>query len=94
MWMPLPANTFAEAMADGLPAVSFDCDTDPRGMTCHDVDGLRIQLGDVAGLMSALSRLTGDVCSESAVCCTDERGTGTVFNQEIAWLRQRSFVGL
>ena len=63
-------------------------------MICHDVDGLPIPLGDLAGLMVALSRLTGDVCSESAVSCTDERGTGTVFNQEIAWVRERSFVGL
>jgi len=60
MWMPLPANTFAEAMADGLPAVSFDCDTGPRGMICHDVDGLPIPLGDVAGLMFALDQLMGD----------------------------------
>ena len=51
MWMPLPANTLAEAMVHGMPAVSFDCDTCPRGMICHDVDGLPIPLGDVAVLM-------------------------------------------
>ena len=54
------ANTLAEAMAHGMAAVSFDCDTDPRGMICHDMDGLPIPLGDVAALMSALDRLTGD----------------------------------
>ena len=54
------ANTLAEAMAYGMAAVSFDCDTSPRGMICHDMDGLPIPLGDVAGLMSALDRLTGD----------------------------------
>ena len=54
------SDTLAKAMAHGLPAVSFDCDTSPRGMIRHDVDGLPIPLGDVAGLISALDRLTGD----------------------------------
>ena len=66
MWMPLPGNTFAEAMADGLPAMSFDCDTGPRGMICHDVDGLPIPLGDVAGLMSP-DRLTGMLLSRCSL---------------------------
>ena len=93
-WMPLPANTLAEAMAHGMPAVSFDCDTRPRGMIRHDVDALPIPPGDVAGLMSALDRLTDDAALSVQSAARDERGTATVFNQEIAWLRERSFVGL
>jgi hypothetical protein len=72
--MPLPVNTLAE---NGMPAVSFDCDTSPRGMICHDVDGLPIPLGDVAGLMSSLDRLTDDAALSVQSAARDERGTAT-----------------
>lgn len=64
------SNTLVNPMAHGLPAVSFDCDTSPRGMIRHDVDGLPIPLGDVAGLMSALvdgrCRSQGSICRSGA----------------------------
>jgi len=53
-------NALVEAMAYGLPVVSFDCDTGPRDIIIHGVNGLLVPPENVVGLTEALEQLMGD----------------------------------
>lgn len=53
-------NTLLEALAHGLPAVAADCDTGPREILRHEVDGLLVPQDDQLALVQALGRLMGD----------------------------------
>jgi len=53
-------NTLVEALAYGVPAVAVDCETGPREILRHKVDGLLVPQDDPTALEKALDRLMRD----------------------------------
>lgn len=53
-------NALIEAMACGLPCVSFDCHTGPSELIQHGVNGLLVPPTDVAALVDALLVVTSE----------------------------------
>jgi glycosyltransferase involved in cell wall biosynthesis len=87
-------NALCEAMASGLPAVSFDCKFGPGSIIRDNVDGLLVPTGDVDALVTALDRLMSDEAlrdrlGAEAVSIVDRYSLANVAAQWEALLKRR-----
>jgi glycosyltransferase involved in cell wall biosynthesis len=53
-------NSLLEALASGVPAVAYDCQTGPRELIANGVNGILIQPPSITGLEAALALLMDD----------------------------------
>jgi len=86
-------NTLVEAMAYGLPAVSFDCDTGPRDIIRDGVDGVLVTPGDSGAMKAALGRLMGDETSRMAFAARAIEARERFSMNKISRMWEEVFVG-
>ena len=77
-----------EAMACGLPVVSFDYKCGPKDIINHGVNGLLVTDGDIEGLAAAMTRLMSDVAYRRKLSANARKVTDTYSEEAVMarWL--------
>ena len=73
-----------EAMACGLPVVSFDCPCGPKDIVSHDEDGLLVPCGDIDKLADAMECILYDENMRSRYALAAAKNVQRFFLPEVA----------
>lgn len=58
-----------EALASGLPVISFDCESGPRDIVRHSIDGLLVRQGNIEELSDTMHLLMSDATMRTHLGC-------------------------
>lgn len=72
-----------EAMACGLPVISFDYKCGPRDIIDYGVNGLLVKNGDIEGLAAAMMRLMDDDSYRAKLSANARRVTNTYSEESV-----------
>lgn len=83
-----------EAMACGLPVVSFDFQCGPKDIIQPEVNGLLVKNGDIPGLAEAMMRVMGDEAMRKRMSEEAKKVTETYSEEKVMKLWMDLFDGL
>lgn len=89
-------NALVEAMAAGLPCVSFDCDAGPRDIIKHNINGLLVEINNINQMTAAISNLINDselskIIATNALSVNELYNIDSIGSQYLGFLLERKY---